>query len=133
MDSEGTSFPVRVAFSCEVNTTENKKKLVNSLIYLLPVAVLKDEWEQIDGRTGDLVKMKEEFARFQMRDAARAHLRSNAEGDACKFSLSKEAAAIGKTNLSTGVESPLGAIKVEMRSDDIDGVIDWLTHIEGSD
>jgi uncharacterized protein len=54
-------------------------------------------------------------------------LLANRLGDATWFLLNKQAAAAGAVALvENKEESPLGAIKVTVKSDELDKVIEWL-------
>lgn len=58
----------------------------------------------------------------------RRHLESNLDGDTTWFYLNKQAASAGVVSLCSEVDdSPLGPIRVELRSSKIEEVIRWLT------
>lgn len=52
---------------------------------------------------------------------------NNKIGNKTYFYVNKQAAFVNIVNISDEELSPLGDIKVEIRSDDIDKIIDWLT------
>jgi uncharacterized protein len=75
--------------------------------------------------------------RDQLRDrhicsAARRQLLLNSAGRTTSMMLNRQAAAAGVVALcGTAEESPLGPVNAALESDDIQGIIDWLTAYEG--
>ena len=75
-------------------------------------------------RIRDIISSRRSFAAYKKQ------LLSSMEHDAASFLLNKQAAAAGTAALcASDDESPLGPIRVTLRSHDIAGVIEWLTRI----
>lgn len=76
----------------------------------------------------DLDKFYELVRKQKILDTIRKTLRNNIFGNSTVFFINKQVAFIGKINLCEEEgESPLGPIRIELESDAIDQLIDWLT------
>ncbi|HUT81472.1 MAG TPA: RNA-binding domain-containing protein [Candidatus Bathyarchaeia archaeon] len=76
----------------------------------------------------DLGKFYELVRKQKILDATRKYLRNNIFGNSTVFFINKQVAFIGKINLCEEEgESPLGPIRIELESDNIEQLIDWLT------
>ncbi|MEM3586472.1 MAG: RNA-binding domain-containing protein [Candidatus Jordarchaeaceae archaeon] len=61
-------------------------------------------------------------------ESARKIMKRNIAGDTLVFYINKQAAFMGKIHFCLPKsESPMGAIKVSIRSENIEELIDWLT------
>ncbi len=75
-----------------------------------------------------LEKLRQILARDRIRSAARAVLFRRTEGDRIVAFLNKQVAYAGHVSFCDPVgESPLGPIRLEIDSDDLTRVIEWLT------
>ena len=75
-----------------------------------------------------LSHIREQFRDRHVRSAARRLLMLNASGRSTSMMLNRQAAAAGVVALCGGPgESPLGPIYATIDSDDLKGVLDWLT------
>ena len=77
---------------------------------------------------GCLQKIHDQLRDRHVRDAARRLLLKSLDGNRLRLLLNRQAAFVGIVAVvSTGEESPLGPLVLEMDSDDPQALIDWLT------
>ena len=77
---------------------------------------------------GCLQKIHDQLRDRHVRDAARRLLLKSSEGNHLRLLLNRQAAYVGIIAVvSTGEESPLGPLVLEMDSSDPQALIDWLT------
>jgi len=75
-----------------------------------------------------LVHIRDQLRDRHVRSAARKRMLLGSSGHSTSLMLNRQAAAAGVVALcGTPEESPLGPIYLTVHSDDIIGVIDWLT------
>lgn len=75
-----------------------------------------------------LEKLKMIIQRDRIRTAARAVLNSHIEGETLEVFLNKQVAFAGHISFCPPEgESPLGPIRLVIRSTDLNGIVDWLT------
>jgi uncharacterized protein len=75
-----------------------------------------------------LIKLRNLLQREHIRAAARSVLIRGAENDSVSFCLNKQVAFAGHISFATEPnESPLGPIRVQMRSEDLRKTIEYLT------
>lgn len=113
---------VRVETVCR--PTEDLAKVKAAVLSLFPDLAFEREGEVIVGRTASLQKLRELIRNQKIRDSARGQFLKGRRGNATRVALSKQAAAVGVVNFSAG--SPLGDILVELESDDLGAVIDYV-------
>lgn len=114
-----------------VYPTENRKKVGEALKKIFPSTRLKFEHgeelstvkAEAKGRES-LRELHRLLRKEKVLDAARKVMLSSMSADTTRFSVNKEAALIGRLNLSS--TSPLGAIEVKIEDENIEGLIDWL-------
>ncbi len=111
---------VRVTAKC--HPTEDRAKVVEGIAAIFPDAEIRGDFE-IEAFATALDHFAEMLARQQIRDAARAILRRNIEGNSTAFTLNKQVAAVGKVSFAEG-SHPLGDIEVTVVDDDIESLID---------
>jgi len=123
-------FEVKV----EVNPTEDPDKVKIAVYKIFGDLNLeaKEEKEvtQLTGKTSSLdglSRFRDLLRRERIRDAARTVLFKGLHEKRIIFYLNKQVAYVGHVSFSEPEgESPLGAIKVEIKCDDPQGLIDWL-------
>lgn len=125
---------VEVRVEVEVNPTESAEKVRRAVenifgsiqMELKPLpkgGILVAELKGLES----LTKFYNLLRRERIRDAARAVLFEGLSGDTICFYLNKQVAFAGHVSFSKAVaESPLGPIKVQIKSDDPRKLIDWL-------
>lgn len=111
---------VRVRAMCY--PTEDRTKVEGALSSIFPGIVVQGD-VLIEGTTQSLEHFAELLVRQQIRDAARAILWRNRDGNTTSFTLNKQVATVGK--ISFAEEShPLGDIEVTVTDDCIESLID---------
>lgn len=121
-----TLLKMKLTVKVLVNPTENIDKVRAAVenIFDIPLVL---EGDHLVGHSDNLDKLHELLRRFKVLDSARRILLRNVKGSTTHFELHKQAAYMGKVNLSS--TSPLGSIEVVVEDDDIEGIIDWLAPV----
>ena len=127
---------MKIIVRTELRPTEDREKVVKALTTFFDPERL---WEEEVGdvrivvgeskRASSLLKLYHALRRQRILDAARTYLRAGRAGDAVVFYLHKQVAYAGKVSFCSSEygESPLGAIRFEIRTNDPDRFINWLT------
>src|SRR6266581_4098503 len=110
---------LRVRAEAPLRPTESAEKLSAAIRNLFPDAVLEVHADRVVGTTETLDRLRE-----RIRDTARRQLLAGRHGDRTVVDLNKQAAFVGV--VSFGTASPLGDIRVEIESDDLSAVIDYV-------
>lgn len=113
---------VRVETACR--PTESLEKVVTAVRNLFPEVEFESTDEVVRGTTENLERLRERIRDQRIRDTARRQFLAGRRGDRTVVSLAKQAAYMGVVNFASG--SPLGDIVVEIESDDLAGVIDYV-------
>ena len=113
---------VRIETPC--HPTETPEAVSSALWNLFPDAQITVQEGRLVGTTDRLERFRERIRGQRIRDTARHQLLSGRRGNRATVSLSKQAAAVGVVNFAVG--GPLGDILVEIESDDLAAVIDFL-------
>lgn len=125
---------ISVQVEADINPTENedkvKRAVENMFSNLELVAKPQRQGSLLVGMgkgMDSLTKLYNLLRRERIRDAARSKLYDGLSGKSIVFYLNKQVAYVGHVSFSNPLgESPLGPIKVEIKSDDPRGLIDWL-------
>ncbi len=123
-----------VKVKAPVKVTEDPKKVMESVLNILPELKVEVSEDHIKGRGNIkvLTKLRESLENRKIRSTARKILSENRRGPSTTFYLNKQTAFIGKVNILEEEISPLGDIRVEITSKTLKEVIDWLApKIEG--
>ncbi|MBC7100975.1 MAG: hypothetical protein H5T40_05030 [Methanobacteriales archaeon] len=117
-----------VKIKTRINATENPRKVLESVLNIFPKIEIKETDNLIQGEGGIevLEELRESLEERRIRSTARKILYENRIGPKTTFYLNKQAAFIGKVNILEEEISPLGDIKVELISENLKEVIDWL-------
>lgn len=113
-----------------LNPTEDEEKVVKSIlsIFKVKVNVTQDEVIGCSKNINSLENLKRMIRQRRIRSAARAVMRSGIRGNIVEFYLHKQAAYAGKVSFSNAEgESPLGPIRVTIKTDDPNKLVNWLT------
>ena len=113
---------VRLSVRCY--PTEDNDTVVSALTAFFPDAIL-DGRDPIHADSRSVDSFAEQLAKQRIRAAARKTLLRSIDGDAIRFRLNKQVAAIGKISFSEE-DHALGDIEVVIRSDDIRALIDRI-------
>ena len=115
---------------CEINPSEDPKKVEQAITNILGDANFKINKESISASTSNLESLKKIYDSIhshQSKNAYRRQLKQNLNHDSSWFYLNKQAAFANTVALcSESDESPLGPIKIILNSKNIEQVIDWL-------
>ena len=106
--------------------TESPDKVRKAVLNIFPDAELSERAGHIEGVSNDLNRFREILRDLRIRDSARHYLRSHTRGDVIVFSISKQAAYVGKISFG-GNRPALGDIDIEIESDGPERLIEWLT------
>jgi uncharacterized protein len=122
--------PCQINVYCEVNLSEDPKKIQQAITNILGEIDVKVKKESISASSYNLKSLKkiyESIHSHHSKNAYRRQLNQNLKIDSSWFYLNKQAAFANTVALcSEYEESPLGPIKVTLNSKNIDQVIDWL-------
>ena len=91
---------------------------------LFPDARIEVRDGVLEGTTDNLDRLREKIRTQRIRDTARRQFLTGRRGDRSTVHLSKQAASVGVVNFAAG--GPLGDILVEIESDDLAAVIDYV-------
>ena len=115
---------LRVRVEAPLRPTESAEKLSAAIRTLFPDSELQVHSDRVVGTTGTLDRLRERIRAQKIRDTARRQLLAGRHGDRTVVELNKQAAFAGV--VSFGTASPLGDIRVEIESDDLPAVIDYV-------
>jgi predicted RNA binding protein with dsRBD fold (UPF0201 family) len=113
---------VRVETPCRA--TENLGKVKVAVLHLFPDLIFDREDEFVAGSNASLEKLRELIRNQRIRDAARSQFLAGRHGDRTVVRLNKQAAYMGLVNFTA--DAPLGDLVVEIESDDLGAVIDFV-------
>lgn len=114
----------RVRVSVPVRPTEDANKVRRALLNVFPDLRIDASEDALRGTTESLDRLRELIRKLKIRDTARRVLLRGREGDRTRFDLSKQAAFSGR--VSFAADSPLGDIAVEIESDRLEDIIDFV-------
>ncbi len=117
---------MEVSIEAEVHNTEDDEKVRKAVLNIFPDADIEKSDGKIVARTHTLDRFQEILRDLRIRDTARHFLMGKIEGDRIKFSISKQAAFMGKISLG-GTNPALGEIGIEIRDENPTKLIHWLT------
>jgi predicted RNA binding protein with dsRBD fold (UPF0201 family) len=126
---------VSVHVEVDVNPTESKDKVrraVENIFGSIDLQAKPSDGGNIlsseTSGTDSLIRFQELLRRERIRDAARKALFEGLNGKTLSFCLNKQVAYAGHVSFSQqDAESPLGPIKVRVRTENPRELIDWLT------
>ena len=123
-------FSCKINAYCEINPSEDPKKIEQSITNILGDIDVKINRESVSASSSNLDSLKkiyESIHSHQSKNAYRRQLNQNLKADSSWFYLNKQAAFANTVALcSEPEESPLGPIKIVLNSQNIEQVIDWL-------
>lgn len=119
-----------VAAECEVRPSEDPSAVAAALSEVLPGAPVRVEGGRAEAAADGLGCLSRIAETIRSRSSGAAYLRCmlrNMESDGTWFYLNKQAAAAGRIALCAEAdESPLGPVRVTLRSQRVEHVVDWL-------
>ena len=117
---------------CEVNPSEDPQKVKLAVNNVFPDIELEVSDSNVIGKTNDiqiLSQISKSIHEKNTKNTYQRILKKNNEGDSTWFYLNKQAAFMNTVALcSEANESSLGPIKVILRSNDIQHIIDSITN-----
>ncbi len=119
---------INIVVRAVINPTESEDKVSRAVENLFPNMEFNREENELVARgndINDLAALKELLKNQNIRDAARSFLSKYEEGNTLLFELNKQAAFAGRANF-VDFDIALGAITVEIKGSNLQGLIDWL-------
>jgi len=117
---------------CQINPSEDPKKVKLAVNNVFPDMELEISDTQITGKTNNfsvLSSISKSIHEKNIKNTYQRILKNNNDGESTWFYLNKQAAFVDTVALcSEANESSLGPIKVILRSNDIEQVIESITN-----
>ena len=117
---------------CQVNPSEDPEKVKHAINNVFPDMELEISDTQITGRTNNfsvLSPISKSIHEKNIKKTYHRILKNNSDNDSTWFYLDKQAAFVNTVALcSEANESSLGPIKVVLRSNDIEQVVESITN-----
>ena len=117
---------------CEINPSEDPEKVRTAVSNIFPEIELEVSDSDISGKTNNIEILSQVTKSIHEKNTKNSYqriLRKNNDGDSTWFYLNKQAAFVNTVALcSEANESSLGPIKVILRSNDIQHIIDSITN-----
>lgn len=117
---------------CEINPSEDPEKVRTAISNIFPEIELEVSDFDISGQTNNIEILSQVTKSIHEKNTKNSYqriLRKNNDGDSTWFYLNKQAAFVNTVALcSEANESSLGPIKVILRSNDIQHIIDSITN-----
>ena len=117
---------------CEINSSEDPEKVKLAVNNIFPDLTLEVTDTDITGKSNNiqiLSQISKSIHEKNTKNTYQRILKNNNDGDSTWFYLNKQAAFVNTVSLcSEANESSLGPIKIILRSNDIEQVIDSITN-----
>ena len=117
---------------CSINPSEDPDKVKTAMNNIFPDVELETSDTEISGTTNNfsvLSQISKSIHEKNVKNTYQRILKKNNDGESTWFYLNKQAAFVNTVALcSEANESSLGPIKVILRSNDIEQVIDSITN-----
>ena len=117
---------------CQINPSEDPEKVKLAVNHIFPDIKLETFDTEIIGKTNNfsaLSQISKSIHEKNIKNAYHRILKNNNDGESTWFYLNKQAAFVNTVALcSEANESSLGPIKVVLRSNDIEQVIESITN-----
>lgn len=115
---------LRVRVEAPCRGTESAAKVRLAVLQLFPELVFETEEDRLVGTAASLDRLRELIRAQRIRDTARGQFLAGRQGNRTRVVLNKQAAFMGVVSFAAG--SALGDIEVEIESDDLLAVIDYV-------
>ena len=116
---------------CDIQSSEDPEKIRQALSNIIIDSKIKIENNTAKISSNDLESLGKIFETIHSRKSQRAylrHMKRNLNEDSTWFYLNKQAAFANSVALCDEYdESPLGPIKIILKSNQIEQIMDWLT------
>ena len=117
---------------CEINASEDPEKVRTAVSNIFPEIELEVSDFDISGQTNNIEILSQVTKSIHEKNTKNSYqriLRKNNDGDSTWFYLNKQAAFVNTVALcSEANESSLGPIKVILRSNNVEQLIDSITN-----
>jgi len=117
---------------CEINPSEDPEKIKLAVSNIFPDLILEISDTEITGKSNNieiLSQISKSIRENNIKKTYQRILKNNSNSDSSWFYLNKQAAFVNTVALcSEANESSLGPIKVILRSNEIEQVIDKITN-----
>ena len=117
---------------CQINPSEDPEKVKSAINNIFPEIELEISDAEISGKTNNfsiLSQISKSIHEKNTKNTYQRILKKNSDDDSTWFYLNKQAAFVNAVALcSEANESSLGPIKIILRSNDIEQVIDSITN-----
>ena len=117
---------------CEINPSEDPEKVKLAVSNIFPDIELDISDSDVSGKTNDieiLSQISKSIHEKNIKNTYQRILKKNNDGDSTWFYLNKQAAFVNTVALcSEANESSLGPIKVVLRSNNVEQLIDSITN-----
>lgn len=112
-----------------INPTEDLEKVTEALSNMFDYDDIEigEDYVLVSGGIESLQILKELLRERRIRDTATRILEKGVHDTKITCSLSKQAALVGVSNFVDGYLSPLGEIEVEIETDEVEALIQWIT------
>ena len=121
----------KISGYCDIQPSEDPEKVHHALSNILIDSKIKIENNTAKISSNNLESLGRIFETIHSRKSQRAylrHMKRNLNDDSTWFYLNKQAAYADSVALcDESDESPLGPIKIILRSNQIEQIMDWLT------
>lgn len=116
---------------CEINPSEDPQKiqqLISNVLDSVEFKITENSIKASSNQIESLSKIQQSIQNHASSRIYRRFLNNNLEGNGTWFYLNKQAAFVNSITLCEHAnESPMGPIKIIVRSKNIERVIEWLT------
>jgi len=116
---------------CSINPSEDAEKIeqsISNVVIDMDIITNENSLQASSQNLESLSKIYESIRAKGSRNAYRSQLKKNSTDDSTWFLLNRQAAFVKTVALcSEEDESPLGPIKITLKSKNIERIIDWLT------
>ena len=123
---------ITIQIFCSINQSEDTEKVKLAVNNIFPDIELEISETEISGKTNNistLSQISKSIHEKNIKNTYQRILKNNNDGESTWFYLNKQAAFVNTVALcSEANESSLGPIKVILRSNNIDQVIDSITN-----
>lgn len=124
------NVPCKISAYCPIYPSEDPKKVKQALTNIFEDAKITIDKNSVKASSNNLEVLEKISKVIHSRKTQRIyrrHLNNNLVDDSTWFYLNKQAAFVNTVTLCDEAdESPLGPIKVILKSDDIERVIEWF-------
>ena len=121
-----------IMIHASVNISEDPEKVKQAISNVLPFDEINLEESFVSAKSADIVSLEKIYETIHSKhyeNIYRRNLEKNINNDITWFYLNKQAAFAGKIAICKDEdESPLGPIKVTLKSSNIERLIEWLVY-----